>query len=257
MAETEIEELTPPTKTTSSLSPSHSPSSMKESNNIPFWGSDPNILFSPGSILELFPVSGMTYAQKLNAVSRLVIFLIVVFYIVLRTGRVFIMGILTLAAIWVLEYTQTKKKHVTFEEGFRSSAAEDYVNKNLLPTNIFGEATESNPLQNVMMTDYDAPTSKKPATAAYLPESQKNIMEQTKNMIDEINPEQPKISEKLFRSLDDNLAFEQSMRPFYSNPSTTIPNDQGAFSDFCYGGMISCKEGNPFACARNLSRHTN
>jgi hypothetical protein len=131
------------------------------------------------------------------------------------------------------------------------------VKKNLLPANIFGEATEANPLQNVMITDYDEPTSKKPATAAYLPESQKNIMEQTKNMIDEINPEQPKISEKLFRSLDDNLAFEQSMRPFYSNPSTSIPNDQGAFSDFCYGGMISCKEGNPFACARNLSRHTN
>jgi type III restriction enzyme len=47
------------------------------------------------------------------------------------------------------------------------------------------------------------------------------------------------------------------MRPFYSNPGTTIPNDQGAFADFCYGSMISCKEGNAFACARNLSRHTN
>lgn len=243
MAEAEIETPTP----------------IKSVHNIPFWGSDPNILFSPGSILEVFPVSSMSYAQKLNAVSRLVIFLVLVFYVVLRTWRVVIMGILTLASIWVLEYTQTKKhnKHVTFEEGFRSSAAEDYVKKNLLPTNIFGEATESNPLQNVMITDYDEPASKKPATAAYLPESQKNIMEQTKHMIDEINPEQPKISEKLFRSLDDNLAFEQSMRPFYSNPSTSIPNDQGAFSDFCYGGMISCKEGNPFACARNLSRHTN
>lgn len=224
---------------------------------IPFWGSDPNVLFS--QLSELFPVSSMTYPQKLNAVTRLVIILVLVFYVALRTGRVVIIGILTLASIWMLEYTQTKKKHVTFEdqEGFKSSAAEDYIKKNVLPTNIFGEATETNPLQNVMITDYDAPTSKKPATAAYLPESQKNIMEQTKHMIDEINPEQPKISEKLFRSLDDNLAFEQSMRPFYSTPCTTIPGDQGAFADFCYGGMISCKEGNPFACARNLSRHTN
>jgi hypothetical protein len=37
----------------------------------------------------------------------------------------------------------------------------------------------------------------------------------------------------------------------------TIPNDQGAFAEFCYGSMISCKEGNNFACARNMSHYTN
>jgi len=229
---------------------------------IPFWGNNPNVLFSPEFILELFPVSSMTYEQKMNAVTRLVIILVLVFYLMLKTWRVIIIGALTLGSIWLLEYTQTKqqKKHVSFsdeQEGFKSSAAEDYVKTHLLPTNIFGESTDSNPLQNVLITDYDAPSSKKPAPAAYLPISQKQIMDHTKKMIDDINPEQPKISEKLFRSLDDNLAFEQSMRPFYSNPSTTIPNDQGAFSDFCYSSMVSCKEGNPFACARNLSRHTN
>ena len=76
-------------------------------------------------------------------------------------------------------------------------------------------------------------------------------------MIDDAHPGQSKITDKLYQSLGDNLAFEQSMRPFYSTPSTTIPNDQGAFADFCYGSMVSCKEGNPFACARNLARHTN
>ena len=74
-------------------------------------------------------------------------------------------------------------------------------------------------------------------------------------MVDELHPEEPQISKKLYQSLDDNLTLEQSLRPFYSNPSTTIPNDQGSFADFCYGSMVSCKEGNPFACARNLVRH--
>ena len=54
-----------------------------------------------------------------------------------------------------------------------------------------------------------------------------------------------------------NFEFEQSLRPFHSTPSTTIPNDQGAFAEFCYGSMISCKEGNEFACARNHARHIN
>ena len=53
------------------------------------------------------------------------------------------------------------------------------------------------------------------------------------------------------------MHFEQSLRQFTSNPGSTIPNDQGAFADFCYGSMVSCKEGNQFACARNLSRHIN
>ena len=62
---------------------------------------------------------------------------------------------------------------------------------------------------------------------------------------------------KLFKDAGSELMFEQSLRPFNSNPSTTIPNDQAGFAEFCYGSMISCKEGNQFACARNLARHTN
>jgi hypothetical protein len=71
------------------------------------------------------------------------------------------------------------------------------------------------------------------------------------------NPGQPDIVDKLFTDLGDKLVFEQSMQQFVSNPSTTIPNDQSAFAEFCYGNMISCKEGNEFACARNLERYTN
>ena len=59
------------------------------------------------------------------------------------------------------------------------------------------------------------------------------------------------------KDLGEQFVFEQSLRPFHSNPSTTIPNDQQGFAEFCYGSMVSCKEGNMFACARNLARHTN
>jgi hypothetical protein len=54
------------------------------------------------------------------------------------------------------------------------------------------------------------------------------------------------------------MSFEQSMRQFYSTPSTQNPDDQQAFAEFCYGSMISCAEGNKFACARNAAamRHT-
>lgn len=224
--------------------------------NIPFWGVNPNAFLDPAHLSEFFPTSDMSYGQKLNAVSRMVLMLCILFYVVLRSYRVVVIGVLTLGAIWAIHYSHKSGKKVRFAEGF-GSPAEDYIKEHVLPTNLFGEATETNPLQNVMLTDYDSGVEKKPAPAAYSPESQANILTQTKNMIDDMNPQQPKITDKLFQGLGDNLAFEQSMRPFYSTPNTTIPNDQNAFADFCYGSMVSCKEGNPFACAGNLARHTN
>jgi hypothetical protein len=235
----------------------------KTDEEIEFWGTNPNALFDPSSILQLFPVSDMSYEAKLNAISRLVILLTVVFYLIFRSYRSFFMGIITLGAIWALHYSQqkdaNKKKKVRFQEGFETSdVVKDFLEEHDISETLFSESTPENPLQNVMMTDYESAGNKRPAPAAYTEEAQQKVLEHTKSMIDKMNPEQPKITNKLYRSLEDNLAFEQSMRPFYSTASTTIPNDQGAFADFCYGSMVSCKEGNPFACARNLaSRHTN
>ena len=50
------------------------------------------------------------------------------------------------------------------------------------------------------------------------------------------------------------MDLEYSMRNFYTTASTTIPNDQEGFSKFLYGDMISAKEGNPSALARQNPR---
>ena len=232
----------------------------KEKPKIMFWGNNPNTLLDPSHVFELFPTEDMQYEQKLNAVTRTVILLCFIFYFILRTSRVVIVGVLTIIAIWLLYISQKKNKKVHFnnDEGFRANnLVNDYTEQYKIPSDIFSEATETNPLQNVMLSDYETPSNKKPAPASYTQQSQEDILNNTKNMIDMQHPEEPKITDRLFQSLGDKLEFEQSMRPFYSNASTTIPNDQGAFADFCYGSMVSCKEGNPFACARNLARHTN
>ena len=227
---------------------------------IEFWGENPNALLDPRYISELFPISDMEYEQKLNAITRTVIILTFVFYLFLRSWRVIIVSAFTIFALWLIYMTQSKKKKVRFseKEGFENKVTEDYLKtQEELPNDIFGESNDTNPLQNVLISDYDSPTSKKPAPASYTAQTQETILEQAKRMINNGHPEEPKITDKLFKSLGDKLEFEQSMRPFYSTPNTTIPNDQGAFADFCYGSMVSCKEGNPFACARNLARHIN
>ena len=236
---------------------------------VPFWTQDPNVLLQYP--LEFFPVNPMNMEQKLNALTRLIILLTMVVFVYTKSFRILFVTFLTLAAIAYFGYVQnTQKKKVRFSgnlENFENnqpilstdeSPVEVLVRDNKFETaEVFADPSASNPFNNTLITDYEQAEHKRPAPPAYSDETNQLILEQTKNMISESNPEQPLIKNKLFRSLEDDFKFEQSMRPFYSNPSTTIPNDQASFVDFCYGSMVSCKEGNPFACARNLARHTN
>jgi hypothetical protein len=233
---------------------------------IPFWINDPNILFQQQYIFEFFPTETMTYEQKLNTITRTVIILTIICFLFTKSYRILIIGTLTVSIIYIVYYYHelekskiiNKKNLSIIKEGF-SSPVNDFLQDNniSIPNNVFQQPDSNNPFSNVLMTDYDYNPNKKPAPPSFNNNINKQILAQAKQSVIDSNPDQPDIADKLFRDLGEQLVFEQSMRPFYSNPGTTIPNDQGAFAEFCYGSMISCKEGNAFACARNLSRHTN
>ena len=238
----------------------------KRARHIPFWTENPNILFNQKYLFEFFPVEDMTYEQKLNSVTRTVILLTVVGALLSRSIRTLIVGLITVGAIYILHYyhekeaakVQSKALKEESKEGFENPAIAYLTENNkTIPTDAFLEPDTSNPFGNVMMTDYDYNPNKKPAPPAFNSKVNSAILNSAKQLVNEANPGQPDIANKLFNDLGDNLAFEQSLRPFNSNPSTTIPNDQQSFAEFCYGSMISCKEGNQFACARNTSHYTN
>ena len=206
----------------------------------------------------------MTYEQKLNAITRAVIAFAMLSFIVMKSLRTLLFTIVTLGAIYMLyhyhkqEMENEDKKRAS--EGFSNApiAEELFKKYNIpVPQGIFTEPDSSNPFGNVLVTDYDYNPNKKPAPPAFNKTVEKDILAQAKQFVTEANPDHLDIADKLFKDAGSELMFEQSLRPFNSNPSTTIPNDQAGFAEFCYGSMISCKEGNQFACARNLSRHTN
>jgi hypothetical protein len=238
----------------------------KRPKPIPFWAENPNILFNQKYLFELFPVEEMSYEQKLNAVTRTVIILTLVGALLSRCVRTLFIGLITIGAIYILHYyhekernkMKSKKLQEEVKEGFESPAiAFLSENNKSIPTDAFLKPDTSNPFGNVMMTDYDYNPNKKPAPPAFNSNVNAEILNSAKQLVSAANPGQPDIADKLFKDLGDNFVFEQSLRPFNSNPSTTIPNDQQSFAEFCYGSMISCKEGNNFACARNTSHYTN
>lgn len=240
--------------------------SNKKQKYVPFWGEDPNVLFAQKYLTEFFPTENMSYEQKLNSVTRTIIILSIINLIVYGNIRHLIIGAITIGAIYIIHYYHQKEKQKTdskkvvdqVKEGFANPAM-DLLTKDGkdLPTDLFSEPEPSNPFGNVLMSDYDYNPNKKPAPAAFNQNVNDKILDNAKKFVSQANPDQPDIADKLFKDLGDQYVFEQSLRPFHSNPSTTIPNDQQAFSEFCYGSMISCKEGNDFACARNVSRYNN
>jgi hypothetical protein len=241
------------------------PTMQKRPVSIPFWSENPNILFQQKYLLEFFPVESMTYEQKLNAITRAILLLTLVGFIFSRSMQMLLISAITIGVIYLLYYYEKQekekagKKKVTFEGFDASSPAYSYMSQNNIPIpdNVFDVPDVNNPLSNVLMTDYDYNPNKKPAPPLFNSDVNAQLLAQAKQLVVNQNPDQPDIADKLFQDLGENLVFEQSMRPFMSNPSTTIPNDQAAFAEFCYGSMVSCKEGNLFACARNMSHYTN
>jgi hypothetical protein len=240
------------------------------SEKIPFWSENPNVLFDPKHILEFFPIEPMSYNQKLNAVSRIVILLTIIGFAISQNFRLILVTAITMGAIYMLHYYHEKELEKTDskridlidklknEENFENPTL-DYLNEKRIkhsPT-LFDSPTPGNPFSNVLMTDYEFNPDKRPAPPSFNQNVNDTILASAKKMVIQSNPDQPDIADKLFKDLGEQLDFEQSLRQFTTNPATTIPNDQAAFAEFCYGSMISCKEGNRFACARNMSRHTN
>ena len=236
---------------------------------IPFWANDPNILFNPKYILEFFPIQHMSYEQQLNSISRLIVLLTIIGFVFFQRIRLLIVFIITMGLVWFMYYYHTKENfenNPTLNDlpSDDSNLEPNNIVKTILEnnnidisSNVFDVPTSVNPFSNILITDYEYNKSKKPAPPCNNENVSTNIIKEVKQMIINNNLDQPDISKKLFKDMGDEFTFEQSMHSFHTTPNTTIPNDQNGFAEFCYGNMTSCKEGNLFACARNLSRYQN
>ena len=97
-----------------------------------------------------------------------------------------------------------------------------------------------NPLYNVMMTDYEDNKNKSELSREYSEKDESLINTNVKNFVLENNKDNKDIG-KIFQNVGNKLDFEKSMRQFHINPSTTIPNNQDDFLEYCYKDLYSEK----------------
>ena len=232
----------------------------KENKDI-FWINDPYILFKKDDIFKLWPNDSMNKNEKLNAITRLIILLTLIGFILTRSLKILFTGILTVGIFVFLYYITNKNQTEGFFNNSDDSACNltnldkfDYISS---INKAFTNPTSENPLMNVLLPEIQDNPTRKTAMPSYNPITTEKINNDTKQLIiDKMNLEgSQNVEKQLFNDLGDNMEFEQSMRQFYTTANTTIPNNQKDFADFCYGDMISCKEGNIIACSRNNPRH--
>ena len=211
-----------------------------------FWLYNPNILFKSEQISNIWPSLEMSFAEKLNAISRLVILFTLLGYLITKNFKIVLSGLVTLGTIILLFLIKQNKKR----EGFTKN---DIYNM-LKPT--YTEPTRGNPAMNVLLTEIADNPNRNKAAPAFIPIVEADINEKTKQFVVG-NFNDPSIDQRLFNDLGDNFAFDRSMHAWYPMPNTTIPNDQKSFAEYCYGDMISCRDedNNELACVRNMPPH--
>jgi len=221
-------------------------------NTSPFWVNDIKVLFKQNDISQLFPLEIMTFEEKLNAITRLVILMTFLGFSITKQKKILITGIISLLAIiflYKIKIQPKLNKTINIKEGFSNPELYKLLKKK------FTTPTIMNPLMNILPNEIQDNPKRNQAAPAYNSALEKEINEKTKEFVTNNFDDKTNIDERLFKDLGDNIMFDNSMRTWYSTANTTVPNDQKSFAEYCYGDMVSCKEGNEFACSRNSPPH--
>jgi len=220
-----------------------------------FWTNEPTILLNKEYIFDLWPTSNMNYEQKLNAITRLIILITILGYILTSSIRILVAGIVTIVVIFVM-YKMRKQKLTSeiMKEGFKINGNEMsglYGDKTKTITNPetlhsalkseFKEGTKKNPFSNVLLTDIMDDPDRKAAPPSFNYEVDVDITKNIKKSVQLMNPGIKNTNSQLYGDMWENFELDKSNRAFFSTANTRIANDQGAFSKFLYGDMPSGK----------------
>lgn len=191
------------------------------------WYENMKAFVSFDKVNKFFPTNDMTYEEKLNSFLRFSIYFSIAVFLMRKNAKVFFMpvfvGLFTLI-LYKLYLSETKEPFDEEEE------EEAYVG-----TQKCTKPSELNPFMNVLMDEYATNASRGPACNASRTDIKQDI--------------ERHFESDLFKSVDDVFNKNASFRQFYTNPITTIPNDQEAFSKWLYySEEKTCKEGNTFNC---------
>jgi hypothetical protein len=207
-----------------------------------FWLHKPDILIHRDYLRELWPTVDMSVNQKLNAITRFIILITLLgCFFMENIAKLIITTVVTLLAIVMYQRYMEKRQllegldNPEGEKGEEGGEVKE-ENKPKLPLTEenYTLPTKQNPFMNVSLPELpgcnDVDVSRNQAAPSYNPDISKKISTFT-------GDNTMRTKDKLFL----NTSEQQHLR-HYTNPSTTIPNDQQAYLDFIYGNTAYQKD---------------
>lgn len=190
----------------------------------PIWFEDYEILYKNDRYLDFFPSVNMSLSEKINAITRLGIYIGVALYIAVNKYVYLYIPIIISSFCYMIYNSQPEKFiNINIITGSDTDTSVDggaNKDKKTLPT-------ENNPLMNI---DLIGDKRDKPPAV----KSHNNVKVQDK-IEDNFN-------KKLYRNVGDLYGKNNSQRQFVTMPSTTIPNEQTSYAKWLYGTGSTCKE---------------
>lgn len=183
----------------------------------PFWYDDIFVLFKPDRLVEFIPVKDMSLNEKLNSLVRFLIYTSLLLTCIYKNPNFFY--------ILVIGATLTLMVHQQLITSTHQSGG---------GVNTLTAPSAHNPFMNVLMTDHIENPSRGAAEDVSDPKTRSNIDKH--------------FNTGLYRDVDDIWDKKNSQRQYYTNPSTTIPNDADSFMKWLYKTPPTCKEGNLSRC---------
>lgn len=170
------------------------------------WVLKPSVLFTEKKLKEFIPKPTMTYSEKLNALTRLIIYMSLLFFIIHRNFMILLLPLSCMAVIFFL-----------VKWGIELDKIKEYFQNT--PVETHREPTYSNPFMNQLPTDKVI----QPKTCA--------DNEETRSKINEA------FNFNLYKNTDDIYGRENSQRQFYTAPSNIHPNSQKHFAQWLYSDI--------------------
>jgi hypothetical protein len=205
--------------------------------SISFWINQPTILLKKKYILDILPNKNMVFNEKLNAISRLIVLLSMIGYIITSNSMLLLLAGISILSIIGFYYFKTNKNMnllINKRENFENF--ENLTKKEIIDADLV-VPTDNNPLMNVMLTDIKDNPNRNSAAPSANPDIQEDITKKTINLTKNSFNDND-IDKKLFKDLGDSMNLDMSMRQFYTMPNTRVSNDQKSFAEFCYKDMI-------------------
>jgi len=173
----------------------------------------------------------ISFKDKILIISNFIFFISLILSLIFRTISFVVFAIIiNLLLLYVYLYYNQEKQKIKEE---LNNNNQDIINNKLCV-----KPSKNNPFMNPNIVDMENPNIN--LNACYI-DNIKIKKEIDKNFFD-----------YQYRDVIDIYDRNTSQRQFYTMPSTTIPNNQEAFSKWLYYRKESCKEGNGEQCFNNI-----